>query len=192
MLFLLQPLEYLHNPHLISKELRDVVTGVQKNTAVSRELASIFTAHQDQVRVKVINATLMPNHFHTTLQARDDKAISLYMQRLLNSHTKYINTKYERMGHLFQGPFGATHINKNDQLLYTSCYVHRNQRELPSWKGREEDYQWSTYIDYCRPSRWGRLLQNEAIMSQFANGDEYRAFVEGSVAKLTDEEWDNL
>src|SRR3989344_4890227 len=66
----------------------------------------------------------------------------------LGAYAKYFNTKYERVGHLFQGSYKSVHVGDNDQLLYLSAYIHRNPRELKDWKGKEFDYPWSSFQDY--------------------------------------------
>jgi len=105
------------------------------------------------------------------------------MQRVLNAYAKYFNTKYEMVGHLFQGPYRAVHIGSNDQLLYTSAYLHRNPRELPGVAGREHTYEWSTYSDYLGPNRFGDLLDTSLVLEQFESLADYRVFVDSSIAK---------
>jgi len=142
----------------------------------------------DKRIVNLINFALMPNHFHLTLQTLKDEAISLYMQRVLTSYTKYINIKYEKVGHLFQGPFTAVHINDDDQLMYLSAYIHLNPRELTDWHGKEDEYPWSSYQDYTNTNRWGKLLAIEHVLENFRLPNEYSDFVKNSGAKELDEE----
>lgn len=138
--------------------------------------------------VELISFCLMPNHFHLVLREVQENGIARYMQRVLNGYTKYYNAKYEVSGHLFQGPYKATHAGDNDQLLYVSTYVHRNPRELPGWKNNEQKYEWSSYQDYIGENRWGELLSTNLILEQFKSKDEYSEFVRTSVAKTADEE----
>ncbi len=133
--------------------------------------------------VELIAFVLMPNHFHCIVREVKADGTSKYMQRVLNSYTKYFNTKYEQVGHVFQGPFQAVHIEDDDQLLYCSAYIHRNPRELEGWRGREHEYPWSSFQDYVRANRWGALLQPDIILSQTGRGERYRRFVEMSRAK---------
>jgi len=105
------------------------------------------------------------------------------MQKILNAYTKFFNIKYGHSGHLFQGPFRAVHITNNNQLLYASAYVHRNQRGLPGWKDREHEYPWSSYQDYIGKNRWGKLLATEDILEQFDDGNDYHQWVKESGAK---------
>ena len=133
--------------------------------------------------VELVNFTLMSNHFHITVKEIKENGIANYMQRVLNAYTKYFNTKYKKSGHLFQGPYKAVHVSNNRQLLHLSAYIHRNPREIPQWKNREHTYPWSSYQDYVRENRWGKLLEQDIILSQFLNKKEYDDFVRSSTAK---------
>ncbi|KKU05641.1 MAG: hypothetical protein UX07_C0014G0012 [Parcubacteria group bacterium GW2011_GWA2_45_30] len=138
--------------------------------------------------VELENFVLMPNHFHMTVFEKEEGGISRYMQRILNGYTKYFNTKYQKVGHLFQGPFKAVHVEDNRQLLYLSAYIHRNPRELQDWNNKEISFPWSSYQDYAEKNRWGNLLKSEVILSQFSDKTEYKNFVETSGAKEMNKE----
>lgn len=135
--------------------------------------------------VELLSFCLMPNHFHLILREVEENGIARYMQRVLNSYTKYYNTKYEVSGHLFQGPYKAVHIEDNEQLIYLSTYIHRNPLELPRWASRWEEYEWSSYQDYISENRWGELLSMRLILEQFKSKDEYRNFTLTSSAKTS-------
>ena len=138
--------------------------------------------------VELISFCLMPNHFHLILREVQENGIARYMQRVLNGYTKYYNAKYEVSGHLFEGPYKAVHVENNDQLLYLSAYIHRNPRELPHWKNKEQRYEWSSYQDYIGKNRWGKLLSAEIVLGQFKTISEYEKFVRTSPAKMRDED----
>ena len=87
------------------------------------------------------------------------------------------------MGHLFQGPYGAVHVEDNDQLLHLSAYVHKNPTALAGWRKESEKYPWSSFTDYVHKNRWGKLLDPAVILGQFGNKDEYFKFVRTSSAK---------
>lgn len=135
--------------------------------------------------VKLVAFTLMPNHFHLIVLELKDGGISEYMQRVLTSYSKYFNIKYKKSGHVFQGPFQATHIDKDEYLLHLSAYIHRNQREIAKWKNKEHDYPWSSYQDCIKENRWEELLDNDIVTGRFKNKTEYKHFVETSGAKET-------
>ena len=124
----------------------------------------------------------MTNHLHLAVCEVEELGTARYMQRVLNAYAKYFNTKYETVGHLFQGPYRAVHIEDNDQLLYLSAYIHRNPRELRGVAGNEHRYEWSSYRDYLGPNRFEKLLDPSLVLDQFETGG-YRTFVDTSVAK---------
>lgn len=125
----------------------------------------------------------MPNHVHLAIREEQEQGTVRYLQRVLNAYAKYFNTKYETVGHLFQGPYRAVHVEDNDQLLYLSTYIHRNPRELPEIRGNEHSYEWSSYQDYLGENRFGKLLDRSLVLEQFDSPKEYRTFVDSSVAK---------
>ena len=135
--------------------------------------------------VELVNFVLMPNHFHISILEVKEKGIALYMQRVLNSYTKYFNTKYKRSGHLFQGPYQAVHVEDNEQLLYLSAYVHKNPRKIQRINGNKEllNYFWSSYQDYGVKNRWSEFLKPDIVLGQFKNREEYIDFIKTSPAK---------
>ncbi|OGI65180.1 hypothetical protein A3A95_04010 [Candidatus Nomurabacteria bacterium RIFCSPLOWO2_01_FULL_39_18] len=140
--------------------------------------------------VELVSFCLMPNHFHLIVKEIEENGMARYMQRVLNGYTKYCNTKYNKSGHLFQGPYKAVHIRSNEQLLYLSSYVHRNPRELKEWLNKESSYPWSSYQDFIKKNRFKELLVLDIISGQFKNKDKYNKFIKESTAKLLKEELD--
>jgi putative transposase len=134
--------------------------------------------------VELVVFALMQNHFHLIVHEFQEGGISQYMQRALNSYTKYFNTKYGKSGHLFQGPYQIIHIKNNEQLLHLSAYAHRNPREIAQWNNKEHLFPWSSYQDYIKENRWGELLKHQIITEQFSSPEDYRNFVETSGTKL--------
>ncbi|MFY9493471.1 MAG: transposase [Minisyncoccia bacterium] len=132
--------------------------------------------------VELTTFTLMPNHFHLVIVGLKDRGVSEYMRRVQDAYTKYYNTKHKRTGHLLQGPYQAVHIKNNNQLLHLSAYIHKNSRELPTWKNKEHLYPWSSYQDYLK-NRWGELLNSSIISEQFNKPEDYKIFVKNSSAK---------
>ncbi len=148
----------------------------------------------DKQIVKIIAFSLMPNHFHILVQSSIDNGVSIYMQKVLNGYTKYFNAKYRQSGHLFQGPFRAVHIESNEQLLYTSAYIHLNPKELIASNSKiikhpvfdNSKYRWSSFSDFVGQNRWGKLLDPNIILDQMEGsekGKDYQKWVEKSGAK---------
>lgn len=128
----------------------------------------------------------MPNHFHLLIREKtnDSNGVSRYLQRIQTGYAKYFNAKYKKRGHLFQNVFRAIPVETDEQLLYLSAYIHRNPRELREWRGKEDQYPWSSYQDLIKNNRWGELLKPGVILNQFSDNNSYHKFVETSTAKL--------
>ncbi|MEK9183675.1 MAG: transposase [Patescibacteria group bacterium] len=139
-------------------------------------------------KMELLAFALMPNHFHFILKEKEQGGISKYLQRIQNSYTKYINTKNGKIGHLFQGSYQSVHIESNEQLLHLSAYVHRNPREIKKWKDGEDIFPWSSFTDYIKENRWGKLLNTGLLLGQFEEQEEYKNFVDESGTKLFLEE----
>lgn len=157
---------------------------------------SVFNINSDEIikkrYVELTAFCLMPNHFHLIVKEVEEGGISQYMQRVLNSYTKYFNTKYKKSGHLFQGPYKAVHVENNEQLLYLSAYIHRNPREFTNWSGKEDKYQWSSYQDLVKQNRFEKLINSDIITDQFKNKNDYNNFVKTSGAKILKQDLDLL
>ena len=153
---------------------------------------SVLTNLRDEVvkkrMVELIAFCLMPNHFHLIIKEVEEGGIASYMQRVLNAYAKYYNTKYEKSGHLFQGPYGAVHVENDNQLIYLSAYIHRNPRELSDWYNKEESFPWSSYQDFIGENRYGDLLLPDIVLVQSRNKKKYHEFVKASRAKTFDDE----
>ena len=129
-----------------------------------------------QPLVDIVAFCLMPTHIHLILGERGEGNISVFMHKLQVSFSKYYNIKYERRGHLFERSFNSKHLENNDYLLNISCYVHGNPGKMNTWTGLEHNYPWSSYQDFIRDNRWGKLLKKDIVLSQFNSPNEYCEF----------------
>ena len=141
--------------------------------------------------VELVAFCIMPNHFHLLVREIREGGISAYMQRVAEGYTKYFHAKYKASGHVFQGRYKAIRIKDDEQLMQLSAYIHRNPRELATWKGKEEHYPWSSLQDFTMANRWGGLIVPDIIVSRFdaTPNSNYADFVRTSPAKLLEEEF---
>ena len=175
---------YFQSPIIFQQLGRKVKEFVQSRALDSVEEDEIIKKR----RVELVAFCIMPNHFHLIVKELDEGGIAAYMQRVLTSYSKYYNTKYEKSGHVFQGPYQAVHVEDNRQLLHLSAYIHRNPREISKWFNKEEQYPWSSYQDFIGENRWGNLIMLDIIIGQFKDKAEYENFVKTSPAKIKQEE----
>ncbi|MBI4066846.1 transposase [Candidatus Gottesmanbacteria bacterium] len=126
--------------------------------------------------VEIVSFVFMPNHFHLLLRQKIDKGISIFLSMLINSYTRYINIKTDRVGDLFQGVFKAVHVETDEQLVHLSRYIHLNP--LISFVVKEADflsYPWSSLGDYLRMK--SAIVDLSLILEHFKKPNSYRDFV---------------
>ena len=109
---------------------------------------------------------LMGNHIHLAIQV-SDIPLSRIMQNLSFRYTRWINSSYKRMGHLFQGRYKALLVDKDSYLLELVRYIHLN----PVRAGLVDDpaeYEWSGHRSYLGKEHipW---LTCDAVLAQFGN-----------------------
>jgi putative transposase len=124
--------------------------------------------------VEILCYCLMPNHFHLLIRQVRDGGITEFMSKVSNSYTKYFNTKYKRIGPLFQGEFKTVLVESNEQLLHLSRYIHLNP--LASFLVKDlEHYRWSSYQEYIDNFRG--ICAKTDILNFFKTASSYQKFV---------------
>ena len=103
--------------------------------------------HLGKNHYKVHSFCLMPNHFHLIVEQCKEESLSKFMSKICISYSMYINKKYKRVGHVLQDRFKSNLIESNEQLMWTSSYVHMNpvKDKLVRLPG---EYEWSSYKDH--------------------------------------------
>lgn len=128
-------------------------------------------------RVDILAYCLMPNHFHFLLRQTRGNGISKFAADFTNSYTKYFNTKYKRVGPLFQGLFKAVHIDTDEQLLHVSRYIHLNPVSSFLITAEElEKYEWSSYPKYINKEN-PDFIDKNTVLDFFKDADSYKKFV---------------
>lgn len=147
------------------------LSGEKRRKVVSK------LSSQDKKLVEVICFCLMPNHFHLLLKQAVNDGIAKFMSNFQNSFTRYFNIRHERIGPLFQGPFKAVRVERDEQLLHLSRYIHLNP--YSSYIVRHlkdlERYQWSSFSEYLGKKEG--FCQKEIVLSFFTKPEDYRKFV---------------
>jgi len=140
--------------------------------------------------VAIIAWCLMPNHFHLFVQQLKEGGVSSFMHKLGTGYTTFINKKYERSGHVFQGRFRAKSIDKENYFLHISRYIHLNPVEFiePNWKKDGikdwqktqeflERYKWSSYQDWIGKKNIPAILDLSSVKGMFLSVKMYKKFL---------------
>lgn len=111
---------------------------------------------------------LMPNHVHLLLRQNGPKSISLLIQRLHTSYSKFFNSRYERVGHVFENRFKTKIIDRDEYLMHLSRYIHLNPRKLVT---KLPAYKWSSYNNYIGEGS-NKFTDTKFILAMFKNKNQ--------------------
>ncbi|MBI4037393.1 transposase [Candidatus Daviesbacteria bacterium] len=135
-----------------------------------------YFSHNPKI-VEVICYCLMPNHFHLLIKQTTENGISEFIGKVINSYTKYFNTKYKRVGPLFQGAFKTVLVENDFQMMHLSRYIHLNPY-VSALAQNLQQYPYSSYNHFIGLTI-DPLCVDDLILGYFKDRDEYRDFVEG-------------
>ncbi len=142
-------------------------------------LESLYT--RNQIEVQIIVYCFMPNHFHFLLRQETEGGISRFISNFSNSYSKFFNTKHQRVGPLFQGPFKAVRMENHEQLIHLSRYIHLNP--VSSYLVKEnylDNYNWSSFHEYLNITQES-FVNKSIVMTGFKDTDDYRKFVHDQI-----------
>ena len=124
----------------------------------------------------LLSYCLMKNHFHFLIRQNTELPITQFILKVCTGYSKYFNKKYGRVGAVFQDRCRAVRIQKNEQLLWTSFYIHNNPKKA-GIVDKLSDYKWGSYLDYIG-LRDGIICKKEIILEQFNSQDSYSRWFE--------------
>ena len=123
--------------------------------------------------VDVISYCIMPTHLHIALKQLKGNGISTFMGNVLNSYTRYFNTRSGRKGPLWQSRFKHVPVESDAQLSHLTRYIHLN----PVTEHLCEDpgaWQYSSYREYMGESEDAVCDRDYGL---FPSPSAYRDFV---------------
>ena len=141
---------------------------------------------RDALPYRLLAFALMPNHVHLVFEMLLAASLSDVMQRVGKGYADYFNSRYERVGHVYQGRFYSSFVNREAYLLEVTRYVHLNPVRAGLCR-QPHSYQWSSYQFYIRAEADPLgLVEPTPILSLFGSSqtgqvNRYRMFVEEMV-----------
>ncbi|MEK7071821.1 MAG: transposase [Patescibacteria group bacterium] len=139
--------------------------------------------------VKIINFSLLENHYHLLLKEIARGGITIFMKKLGNGMTGYFNTKYQETGRLFQGSYKAKVVDKDSYLQYLSVYIQvKNIFDLypggfeKAIKEFDKAYEWAIQYPFCSLAdyvgkRNSLIIDKDILGDIFFDPKEYKEFV---------------
>jgi putative transposase len=138
--------------HLIVRgvEKRDIFLDDRDREYYLRCLKEAFDLH----RVRLLTECLMTNHAHI-LAAPSEERIGRAMHLLQTKYAHYFNTRYDRVGHLFQDRFISIPVRSMRHLATVADYITDNPVRARMVSSREQ-WRWSSHAELMGASG-GRL-----------------------------------
>jgi len=110
---------------------------------------------------------IMGNHVHLLLR-EDKEPFSLTMQRICSRFVYWYNSKYNRLGHLFQERFKSEVVENEGYLITVLRYIHQNPMKA-GITSSPEGYKWTSYHEYMGKQN---ITDTEFILGLFAKEEE--------------------
>lgn len=158
---------------------------------------------------EILCYAIMPDHYHLLVKEIKENGITDFIRKCNISIAKYINTKTERKGPLFESRFKSKHIHSNDYLLHLSVYINLNpldflsgkdwrENKIKDWKNERKkilNYPWSSTKYFINnfsstydvdEDLYSNIISGtDIIMSQFNGKDDYERFMQERMSSST-------
>ena len=171
-----------------AKHRLQIAGGMYHVTARGNAQAAIFLDDFDYLGLLRVLATqvarrgwlchsfcLIPNHYHVLLETPE--ANLAQGMRLVNGmFAQRFNARYQRHGHVFQGPYGAVLIEDDDHLLEVCRYIALNPVRA-GLVDEPADWPWSSYGALAGLTEAPTFLHLDLAHRLLAGAAGYRDFV---------------
>ena len=96
---------------------------------------------------KLYHFCLMPNHTHFILEPAIKGSLPKIMLKITLAHTRYFNKKYKGVGHVWQGRYKSSLIDKENYFIWCGLYNELNPVRAGMVK-HPKDWKWSSFNFY--------------------------------------------
>jgi len=141
-----------------------------------RRLIRLFEKYSVRYNIAIVAYCLMPNHYHLVVRQKIDGSTSDFLRTTFNAFTQAINLLRNHSGTLFQGSAKGILVDTDIYAMQLIRYVHLNP-VLAKLVDSPEKWECSDYRDWIG-LRKDALFDPQLRAAFFANGEEYKSFVE--------------
>ncbi len=104
----------------------------------------ILLHYKKKYNFKLYAYCIMPNHIHLIVEVKEVNDLAKIMQGVALTYTLWFNKKYAKVGHLWQGRFKSTVIQKDRYLINCLNYIEYNPLRA-NLISSPLDYMWSSW-----------------------------------------------
>lgn len=142
--------------------------SIKKQSQIIRNLRA-----KDESLVDIVAYCLMPTHIHLLIKQNKNDGIVKYLAKILNSYSKYFNTKHKRSGPLWSGRFKSVRVGDDEQLLHLTRYTHLNPVSAGLIK-KADDWNFSSHKEYINKAK-SNICKFDKVLD--INSSWYEKFV---------------
>lgn len=125
----------------------------------------LLKRYKKELRFKLYHLCLMPNHIHFMMEPTIEGSLSKIMLKLTLAYTWYFNKKYEKVGHVWQGRYKSSLLDKEEYFIWCGLYIELNAIRA-NLAEKPEDWPWSSFSFYA-------FGQVEPLMQDLIDIDPY-------------------
>ena len=122
---------------------------------------------------------LMPNHYHLLLETPQPN-LADGMLVLNGTYARRFNRLYDRVGHVFQGPYGAEPVVRDEHLLEVCRYIALNPVRA-GLVGDPRHWPWSSFRALAGLEHPPPYLRVDLVRELFGSAQGFAAFVDEMV-----------
>lgn len=161
------------------EELRNLLSDPKISYRQKAKIIRLLRLNNFNNEITLIAYCLMPNHFHFSIHQNGAGAIDKFMNSLGTRYSMYFNSKYKRVGKLWQGVYKAVMVTTDEQLLHLTRYIHKQALASQGDAFMRSEGQPCSYPEYVgkRKTEW---VHPEEILKFFSKTNpklSYEAFV---------------
>ncbi len=140
-----------------------------------KRMLKTLKKYKDICHYQLYSYCLMDNHVHLLIREVED-TISEVMKRICSSYVYGYNTKYERIGHLFQERFKSEAVSDSRYFLTVLRYIHQNPLKAGLVKNVFES-KWTSLHEYIHAPK---IIDTDFALNLFSNNrsEALRLFIE--------------
>lgn len=138
----------------------------------------VLARYKDKFGFKLYHFSLMPNHYHLETEFENGRDLSLAMQALALSYSRYYHSKYNTVGYLWQGRFKNMLVEKDQYLTKLGVYIENNAKKS-GLVNDLRDWKWSSYRFYAFGDPMQIDFKNEARQEKTINLIDNDPFYDG-------------
>jgi len=104
----------------------------------------LLKRYKKELKFKLYHFCLMSNHIHLMIEPTVEGSLPKIMMRLTLAYSSFFNKKYRGVGHVWQGRYKSSLVDKEDYFIWCGLYVELNPVRA-GLVARPENWRWSSY-----------------------------------------------